>query len=240
MRPCYGTAMGAPDQKRAVILASGGLDSTVAAGIARNEGYALYLLTVDYGQRHAVEVERARRIATVLGAAGHLVCALDLRAIGGSALTADLAVPKDRKESDRGRGIPITYVPGRNLIFLALAAAHAEVVGAEVVYFGANVLDYSGYPDCRPEFIRAFEAAVKEGTRAGVEGKALRIMTPLLNLTKAEIIRRGTALNLPLSLTHSCYDPVGELACGRCDSCRIRSEGFAKAGVVDPTAYAVT
>lgn len=227
-------------QKRAVVLASGGLDSTVAAGIAREEGYALYLLTIQYGQRHGVEVERARQIAAALGAAGHLVCGLDLRAIGGSALTADLAVPKDRKEADRSQGIPVTYVPGRNLIFLSLAAAHAEVVAAEAIYFGANVLDYSGYPDCRPEFLRAFEAVVKEGTKAGVEGKGLRVMTPLLNLTKADIIRRGVALKLSLELTHSCYDPVGELACGRCDSCLIRRDGFAKAGVVDPTAYAVT
>lgn len=228
------------DQKRAVVLASGGLDSTVTAAIAREDGCALYFLTIDYGQRHAIEIDRARRIAAAMGVAHHLVCFLDLRAIGGSALTADIEVPKDRADQARSRGIPITYVPGRNLIFLSLAAAHAEVVGADCIYFGANVLDYSGYPDCRPEFIRAFEAAVKVGTKAGVEGKGLRVLAPLLQQTKAEIIRRGAQLNVPFHLTHSCYDPIGELACGRCDSCVIRREGFAKAGVVDPTAYALT
>jgi len=226
--------------KRAVVLASGGLDSTVTAGIARDEGHELYFLTIDYGQRHAVEIDRARRVAAAMGVRHHLVCAVDLRAIGGSALTGDSEVPKDRAGADRARGIPLTYVPGRNLIFLSLAAAHAEVVGANVVYFGANVLDYSGYPDCRPEFIRAFEAAVREGTKTGVEGEALRVSAPLLQLTKAEIIRRGIDLKVPLYLTHSCYDPVGELACGHCDSCLIRREGFARAGVEDPTRYAIT
>jgi 7-cyano-7-deazaguanine synthase len=180
------------------------------------------------------------RIAVAMGVRNHLICAVDLRAIGGSALTAGLTVPKDRKESERGRNIPVTYVPGRNLIFLSLAAAHAEVVEAGYIYFGANVLDYSGYPDCRPEFIRAFEAAVKEGTRSGSEGVALAVRAPLLRLSKAEIIREGVALNAPLHLTHSCYDPIGERACGRCDSCLIRREGFLRAGVVDPTEYAVT
>jgi len=149
-------------------------------------------------------------------------------------------VPKDREGHERSRAIPVTYVPGRNLIFLSIAAAHAEVVGASLIYFGANVLDYSGYPDCRPEFIRAFEAAVKEGTKAGTEGNPVRVKTPLLMLTKAEIIRRGVELHVPFHLTHSCYDPVGDQACGRCDSCVIRREGFAKAGVVDPIAYAIT
>src|SRR5262245_37133195 len=227
-------------QHRAVVLASGGLDSTVTAAVARREGCELYFLTIDYGQRHAVELERAKRVAEAMEVRSHVVCAIDLRAIGGSALTADLAVPKDRLESERGRGIPITYVPARNLIFLSIAAAHAEAVEAESIYFGANVLDYSGYPDCRPEFIEAFEAAIKRGTRSGAEGTTLHIKAPLLQLSKAEIIREGILLKAPLHLTHSCYDPVGELACGRCDSCLIRREGFARAGVEDPTAYAIT
>jgi 7-cyano-7-deazaguanine synthase len=224
---------------RAVVLASGGLDSTVTAAIAIQEGRELFFLTIAYGQRHAVEVERARQVAAALGVANHLVMNLDLRIIGGSALTGPLAVPKNRPSSERSKTVPATYVPGRNLIFLSLAAAHAEVVEASFIYFGANVLDYSGYPDCRPEFIRAFEAAVKEGTKAGTEGNSLQIRAPLLMLTKAEIIRQGIELHVPFHLTHSCYDPAGELACGRCDSCLIRREGFAKAGVVDPIAYAV-
>jgi 7-cyano-7-deazaguanine synthase len=207
--------------------------------MARRDGCELYFLTIEYGQRHAIEVERARRIAEAMAVANHVVCTVDLRAIGGSALTADMEVPKDREASERRSGIPITYVPARNLIFLSLAAAHAEVVGATAVYFGANILDYSGYPDCRPEFIRAFESAVREGSRAGVEGRRLQIRTPLINLSKAEIIREGAALRAPLHLTHSCYDPIGESACGRCDSCLIRREGFSKAGLVDPTAYAI-
>src|SRR5215475_4370520 len=225
--------------KRAVVLASGGLDSTVAAALARREGFELFLLTVAYGQRHAVEVERARQIAEALKAANHLVLELDLRAIGRSALTTTAEVPKDRATKERNRGIPVTYVPGRNLIFLSLAAAHAEVVGASVIYFGANILDYSGYPDCRPGFIRAFEAAVNEGTKAGVEGRMLQVRAPLLMRSKAEIVRQGMELGVPFELTHSCYDPVDSLACGRCDSCLIRREGFVKAGVADPIAYAV-
>jgi 7-cyano-7-deazaguanine synthase len=229
-----------PTAKRAVVLASGGLDSTVTAAMAKREGCELFFLTMAYGQRHLVEVERARQVAAALGAAHHLVMNLDLRAIGGSALTGSAAVPKDRTGKERGQDIPITYVPGRNLIFLSIAAAHAEVVGASLIYFGANVLDYSGYPDCRPEFIRAFEEAVKEGTKAGTEGNSIQVKTPLLMLTKAEIIRRGIDLHVPFQLTHSCYDPVGDLACGRCDSCAIRREGFAQAGVVDPITYAIT
>lgn len=228
-----------PTNMRAVVLASGGLDSTVTAAIARAEGCELFFLTMAYGQRHAVEVERARQVAAALGVAHHLVMNVDLRAIGGSALTGPADVPKDRAGHERGQGIPVTYVPGRNLIFLSIAAAHAEVVGASFIYFGANILDYSGYPDCRPEFIRAFEAAVKEGTKAGTEGNPLQIKAPLLMLAKADIIRRGVELRVPFQLTHSCYDPAGDVACGRCDSCVIRREGFAKAGVVDPIAYAI-
>ena len=224
---------------RAVVLASGGLDSTVTAALAREAGHELFWLTVDYGQRHAVEVPRARQIAAIMQAAKHTVLTVDLRVLGGSALTGELPVPKDRHSEERSRGIPVTYVPGRNLIFLSLAAAHAESEGASLIYFGANVLDYSGYPDCRPEFIRAFEAAVAAGTKSGVEGTALRVCAPLLEMTKADIIRTGVRLGAPLHLTHSCYDPVGDLACGRCDSCVIRQEGFLKAGVEDPTRYAV-
>lgn len=227
-----------PLNLRAVVLASGGLDSTVTAAIAKQDGCEIFFLTIAYGQRHAIEVERARQVAAVLGVGNHLVMNLDLRAIGGSALTGPTAVPKDRPSNERNERIPITYVPGRNLIFLSIAAAHAEVVGASLIYFGANVLDYSGYPDCRPEFIHAFEAVVKEGTKAGMEGSSFHIRAPLLTLTKANIILKGIELHAPLHLTHSCYDPAGELACGQCDSCVIRLEGFAKAGVVDPIAYA--
>ncbi|HZC80887.1 MAG TPA: 7-cyano-7-deazaguanine synthase QueC [Nitrospiraceae bacterium] len=229
-----------PTSHQAVVLASGGLDSTVTAALAKEEGYELFFLTIAYGQRHIVEVERARQVAAALGVRNHLVMNLDLRAIGGSALTGQAAVPKDRAGAERRRSIPVTYVPGRNLIFLSIAAAYAEVVGASFIYFGANVVDYSGYPDCRPEFIHAFEEAVKEGTKAGTEGNPLHVKAPLLMLTKAEIIRRGLELHVPFHLTHSCYDPSGDQACGRCDSCIIRREGFAKAGVVDPIAYAIT
>ena len=225
---------------RAVVLASGGLDSTVTAALAKEDGCELHFLTINYGQRHMIEVERARQVAAAMGAAQHTVLQLDLRKIGGSALTSEFTIPKDRTSAARHQGIPITYVPGRNLIFLSLAAAHAEVIGASCIYFGANVLDYSGYPDCRPEFIEAFEQAVKKGTKAGAEGHPLHVRAPLLTMTKAEIIRTGMRLHAPLHLTHSCYDPIGDLACGRCDSCLIRREGFLKAGVEDPTAYAVT
>lgn len=226
-------------EPRAVVLLSGGLDSTVTAAVARQEGFTLYLLTIAYRQRHAIEIEQARQVAAALRVKNHVVVEVDLRTLGGSALTGDLAVPKDRHEQERAQGIPVTYVPARNLIFLSLAAAHAEVVGASAVYFGANVLDYSGYPDCRPEFIRAFEQTVAVGTKSGVEGARLEVRAPLLMLSKPEIIQLGLKLHAPLHLTHSCYDPVGSLACGRCDSCVIRRQGFAKAGVEDPVAYAV-
>jgi 7-cyano-7-deazaguanine synthase len=231
--------IGHTSSERAVVLASGGLDSTVAAALARRDGYALHLLTVAYRQRHAVEVERSRQVAAALGATQHVVIELDLRAIGGSALTGDVSVPKRRTDAERNRGVPVTYVPGRNLIFLSLAAAHAEALEASVVYFGANVIDYSGYPDCRPEFIKAVEAALNVGTKAGMQGKSIEIRTPLLRMTKAEIIRLGLTLNVPFHLTHSCYDPIGTIACGQCDSCLIRKRGFEEAGVVDPIEYAV-
>jgi 7-cyano-7-deazaguanine synthase len=230
--------MNADGMSRAVVLASGGLDSTVTAAVARSEGFELSLLTIAYQQRHAVEVQHAGQVAAAMGAR-QVVIEVNLRALGGSALTDSLTVPKDRTAADREHGVPATYVPARNLIFLSLAAAHAEVIGARVIYFGANILDYSGYPDCRPEFIRAFEAAVQAGTKAGSEGQRILVRAPLLTLTKAEIIQLGVKLNVPFHLTHSCYDPVGTRACGRCDSCLIRREGFAKAGVEDPIAYAL-
>lgn len=223
----------------AVVLASGGLDSTVTAAVARRDGYALHLLTIAYQQRHAVEVERSRQVATALGAHHHVVIDLDLRAIGGSALTGNISVPKHRTESERNREVPVTYVPGRNLIFLSLAAAHAEVLGASTIYFGANVIDYSGYPDCRPEFIKAVEAALLLGTKAGMQGMGIEIRAPLLRMTKAEIVKLGLILDAPFHLTHSCYDPIGPIACGQCDSCLIRKQGFEEAGVVDPIQYAV-
>ncbi len=229
-----------PLQPNAVVLLSGGLDSTVTAAIAQQEGYRIFCMTVSYGQRHHVEVERARAVAETLGADGHVVVTVDLRAIGGSALTADVNVPKDRTEQARAAEIPVTYVPARNSIFLSLALAYAETLQASAIYFGANVLDYSGYPDCRPDFIRAFETVARLGTKMGVEGHGVEIRAPLLLLSKADIIRRGQELQIPFRLTHSCYDPDAEgLACGRCDSCRIRREGFRQAGVEDPVPYAI-
>ena len=224
---------------KAVVLASGGLDSTITAAIAQRDGARVYLLTVSYGQRHVIEVERARQVARALGAAGHLVLEVDLRQIGGSALTTNQPVPKDRSQTERREGIPATYVPARNTIFLSLALAYAEVLEASLIYIGANVLDYSGYPDCRPDYLRAFEQLARLGTRAGALGKEIEIRVPLLQMTKAEIIRVGASLKVPFHLTHSCYDPaVDGTACGRCDSCRIRREGFRAAGISDPITYA--
>ena len=224
---------------KAVILASGGLDSTVTAAVAKRDGHDISFLTVLYGQRHRIEVDRAREVARALGVLSHVVIDIDLRAIGGSALTSNASVPKDRSDADRQRGIPSTYVPARNTIFLSLALAYAETIGASLVYLGANIVDYSGYPDCRPEFLKAFEVVARLGTRVGVEGKSIEIRAPLLTFSKAEIIRLGASLGVPFHLTHSCYDPLvtGE-ACGRCDSCRIRREGFLAAGATDPIAYA--
>jgi len=215
------------------VLLSGGLDSYTAAAIARADGYDLYALTIAYGQRHAREIEAARRVAGALSVSRHLELAIDLRGIGGSALTSDAAVPKDRALD--AAGIPSTYVPARNTIFLSLALGWAEVVGAADIFIGVNALDYSGYPDCRPEFISAFERVATLATRAGVEGTRVRVHTPLIALTKAEIIERGLALGLDYGLTHSCYDPRADGApCGRCDSCVLRAKGFRAAGVPDP------
>ncbi len=229
-----------PLHPKAVVLLSGGLDSTVTAALAQQDGHRIHCVTISYGQRHRVEIERAQAVAKALGAAGHVVVTVDLRAIGGSALTADVEVPKDRAQEERAGEIPITYVPARNTIFLSLALAYAETLDAQAIYFGANVLDYSGYPDCRPDFIRAFETVARLGTKMGVEGRTVEIRAPLLMLSKAEIIRRGQDLRVPFQLTHSCYDPGLEgVACGRCDSCLIRREGFRQAGVVDPVPYAI-
>ena len=217
----------------AVVLLSGGLDSYTAGAIAKSEGFPLYALTVDYGQRHLREIESARLVARALDVARHLELAVDLRAIGGSALTTDEAVPRDRDLA--APGIPSTYVPARNTIMLSLALGWAEVVGSTDIVIGVNALDYSGYPDCRPEFIAAFERVAALATRAGVEGAAFRVHTPLIALDKAAIIRRGVALGLDYGLTTSCYDPSPEgRPCGRCDSCRLRAKGFHEAGVVDP------
>jgi 7-cyano-7-deazaguanine synthase len=224
--------------KKAVVLCSGGLDSTVAAAEAKAAGYELYLLSVNYGQRHVVELAHVPAIAAALGAAQSELINIDLRPIGGSALTANIAVPKDRSPDEIGTGIPITYVPARNTILLALAVGWAEVVGAQTIYIGANVLDYSGYPDCRPEFLHAFETVARMGTKAGAEGHRTRIEAPLLQMTKADIIRRGVALGAPIHLTHSCYDPDSTgRSCGRCDSCRLRLKGFEEAGMADTTEY---
>lgn len=225
---------------KAVVLLSGGLDSTVTAAIAQRDGFRIHCVTVAYGQRHAVEVEQARAVAHALGAAGHVVVEVNLRAFGGSALTADVEVPKNRTQDERSAAIPVTYVPARNTVLLSLALAYAETLEAQAIYFGANVLDYSGYPDCRPEFIHAFETVARLGTKMGVEGRAVEVRAPLLMQSKADIVRYGRELRVPFELTHSCYDPGdGGMACGRCDSCRIRREGFRQAGVVDPVSYAI-
>jgi 7-cyano-7-deazaguanine synthase len=227
------------DPKKAVVLLSGGLDSSTVLAIARSQGYALYALSFSYGQRHVIELEAARRVAASIGVEDHRIAAIDLRVFGGSALTADIAVPKGRDADQMSHGIPITYVPARNTIFLSFALAWAEVLGSSDIFIGVNALDYSGYPDCRPEFIAAFEKMANLATKAGVEGRqALRIHTPLIDLTKAQIVRRGLELGVDYGLTCSCYDPspTGE-PCGQCDSCILRQKGFRENGITDPLPY---
>ena len=225
--------------KKAVILSSGGIDSTTTMAIAKDEGYELYSLSFCYGQRHVVEIDAARQIASLYGAKEHIVMTIDLRRIGGSALTDDIPVPKSQYEEDMGKGIPVTYVPARNTIFLSYALAWAEVLESSDIFIGVNVMDYSGYPECRPEYIAAFEMMAILATKAAVEGQRKMIIhTPLMAMTKAEIIRKGVELGVDYRLTHSCYDPRADgKACGHCDSCILRKKGFQEACIVDPTAY---
>jgi 7-cyano-7-deazaguanine synthase len=223
---------------KAVVLLSGGMDSATVAAIARREGFDVHALSVRYGQRHAVELDAAMRVAERLAIRHHVVIDLDLRAFGGSALTADQPVPKDTPMAEIGTRIPATYVPARNTIFLSLALAWAETLGAHDIFLGANALDYSGYPDCRPEYLEAFARMADLATRAGVEGAGLTIHTPLLHLTKAQIITRGLELGLDYGLTSTCYDPAPDgAACGRCEACLLRLRGFEEAGVTDPVRY---
>ena len=222
------------------MLLSGGVDSTTTLAVARQRGFETYALTFRYGQRHAAEVEAARRVAQALGAAGHAVLDIDLRAFGGSALTADIAVPKDRGLAEIGKSIPVTYVPARNTIFLSYALAWAEVLGARDIFIGVSQIDYSGYPDCRPEYIGAYERMANLATKAAVEGQKLTIHTPLIHLSKAEIVAMGISLGVDFALTLSCYDPTPDgAACGHCDACALRRKGFDEAGVPDPTRYRV-
>ena len=224
--------------KHAIVLLSGGLDSATTLAIARAQDYEIYALSFDYGQRHKRELEAARKIAKSLGANKHLVATIDEQIFGGSALTNDINVPKARSEKEIGTGIPVTYVPARNTIFLAHALAWAETIGAGHIFIGANAIDYSGYPDCRPEFIMLFETLANVATKSGVEGARLQIHAPLIKMSKADIVRKAVELKVDLSLTHSCYDPSPEgLACGECDSCLLRQKGFAEAGVKDSIRY---
>jgi 7-cyano-7-deazaguanine synthase len=227
--------------KHAVVLLSGGLDSTTTLAIAIGQGYDVYALSFDYGQRHKVEIEAARKVAKSLGAKQHRVVKIDNKIFAGSALTNDLDVPKSRSEKEIAAGIPITYVPARNTIFLSHALAWAETIPAGHIFLGVNAIDYSGYPDCRPEFIAMFEMLANIGTKAGVEGLRFQIHTPLIKMSKAEIIRKAQELDVDLALTHSCYDPALDgRACGQCDSCQLRRKGFREAGVNDPIRYATT
>jgi 7-cyano-7-deazaguanine synthase len=223
-------------RKKGVVLLSGGLDSTTVMAIARSNGYEIYGLSFRYGQRHALELEAARRVAKALNAKEHLVMDLDLAKIGGSALTGDIEVPKGHNEGEMKGEIPVTYVPARNTIFLSHALAWAEVLGASDIFIGVNAVDYSGYPDCRPEYIEAFERMANLATKAGVEGKTkVKIRAPLINMTKADIILKGIELGIDYGMTHSCYDPSPEgMPCGRCDSCLLRKKGFREAGITDP------
>lgn len=225
------------NQKEAVVLLSGGLDSSTVLAIALDEGYSCSCLSFRYGQRQERELEQAKIISESMGASRHLILHADLDTIGGSALTDDIAVPKDRDRREMHDDIPPTYVPGRNIIFLANALAWAEVIGAADIFLGINAVDYSGYPDCRPEFLAAFSTMANLGTRAGDQNRPFSFHAPLMQLSKQQIIIKGVELGVDYSLTHSCYDPQGDLACGRCDACRLRLEGFAEAGLTDPIAY---
>jgi 7-cyano-7-deazaguanine synthase len=228
------------NKKKAIILSSGGLDSTTVMAIAKDKGYEIYNLSFRYGQRHIRELEAARKVAGVFSAKAHLVVDIDLKMIGGSALTGDMDVPKGRGEEEISKGIPVTYVPARNTIFLSYALAWAEVLGVSDIFIGINAVDYSGYPDCRPEYIRAFERMANMALKASVEGKmTVKIKTPLIRMSKAQIIRKGIALGVDYGLTHSCYDPTSDgRACGLCDSCVLRKRGFRQAGIIDPIPYA--
>src|SRR5262245_40337406 len=236
--PARGMVEEVNERTPAVVLLSGGIDSTTAMAMARRDGFSLHALTFEYGQRHAAEIESARRVARARGALRHVVVSFDLRLFGGSALTGDIDLPRDRRAADMASDIPVTYVPARNTIFLSFGLAWAETLGASDVFVGVNALDYSGYPDCRPEYIEAFQRMADLATRAGVEGRQrLRIHTPLIGMTKAEIIRTGVALGVDYGLTLSCYDPGPGGACGHCDACLLRLRGFAEAGQKDPVAY---
>lgn len=228
------------DARRAVVLVSGGLDSATILAIAKNEGFESYALSFDYGQRHRFELDAAAKVCAAANVARHITVPLDLRAFGGSALTDEIAVPKDRSESEMSAGIPITYVPARNTIFLSVALGWAEVLGATDIFIGVNAVDYSGYPDCRPEFVAAFQNLANLATKVGVEGSGRwNVHAPLIEMSKADIIREGTMLGVNYGLTHSCYDPDSQgRSCGHCDSCQLRLKGFAEARLVDPVAYA--
>ena len=225
-------------EKKAVVLLSGGLDSTTVVAIAKKQGFAVYALSFDYGQNHKQELDSAARVAKELGVAQHTLVKVDLRSFGGSALTSDQPIPKHRSAAEIGQGVPVTYVPARNTVFLSLALAWAETLGATDLFLGVNALDYSGYPDCRPEFIGAFERMANLGTKMGAEGSHIRIHAPLISMTKKEIVQTGLSLGLDYSITTTCYDPAatGE-ACGACDACLLRLKGFQEAGVPDPAAY---
>jgi 7-cyano-7-deazaguanine synthase len=231
-----------PTQPKAVVLLSGGLDSTTILALVKAQGFAVYALTFRYGQRHEAEIAAARQVAAHFGVAQHVVVEFDLRLFGGSALTSDMAVPKDRTSEAMAQGIPVTYVPARNTIFLSFALAWAEVLEANALFIGINALDYSGYPDCRPEYLEAYQRMANLATKAGVEGRQrLTIHAPLMHMSKAQIIRTGLALGVDYALTSSCYDPAADgAACGRCDACLLRLKGFAEAGATDPLRYHIT